>query len=296
MAPVVCIDGRLVRPEEAVVSVFDRGFLYGDSVYEVLRTHRGVPFQLEAHLTRLEQSAARIAMETPLPLERLREETLTIHQQSGFSESYLRIVVTRGSGKIGLDIALATEPRRIIVAEELSRMLPPPEVYRDGAEVAVVGVRKNLREAVDPAAKTGNYLNSVMALAEARRSGAYEALMLDHQGRLTEGASSNVFLVIAGLLLTPSLEVGILKGVTRTVVLDLAREAGIPALELPLTADTLERAEEVFITSSIREIVPITRVDGRRVGNGRPGRLTERLQSLFGARVERDVARVHDRR
>jgi branched-chain amino acid aminotransferase len=241
---------------------------------------------METHLHRLEESAARIAMGGPLPLAELSKETLETHRRSGHAESYLRQVITRGSGKIGLDIALAEGPRRIVIAQDLAEMMPDPELYEEGAEIALVSVRKNLRAAIDPLAKTGNYLNSVMALAEARRRGAYEAIMLNANDVVTEGSSSNIFLAIGGLLLTPSLDVGILKGVTRTVVIEVAKAAGLRVLEIPLTAELVRTADEAFLTSSVREIVPVVRVDGAPIGSGKPGPITARVRALFAEYVD----------
>ena len=290
MGMIVSIDGVMVSPDQAVVSVFDRGFLYGDSVYEVIRTYGGVPFELEAHLTRLYGSAARIAMTVPFPREQLAEEVTATHRASGNVDSYLRVMVTRGSGPIGLDIALARSPRRVMIAQDVRDVVPPRTAYEDGVEIALVSVRRNLRTALDPQAKTGNYLNSVMALAEARGRGAFEAVMLDHNDVVTEGASSNIFLVLGGSLYTPPVEVGILVGVTRTVVLRVARRSGIDVREEPLSAETIHEAEEAFITSSIREVVPVVRVDGRSIGSGRPGTVTSRLRELFDGYVAEYVS------
>lgn len=281
MGTTVVLDGRLVLPAEAAISVFDRGFLYGDSVYEVLRTYGGVPFEMDAHLERLAGSAARIGMQLPFSAEIFEREVALAHTESKNPDSYVRIIVTRGGGKIGLDPALAEAPRRVIIAEDVTKMSPPKSAYTDGVEIALVGVRKNLRSAIDPQAKTGNYLNSVMALAEARASGAYEAVMLDHQGFITEGSSSNVFLVIGGLVFTPPIDVGILKGVTRTAVLSVARNNGVRVLETQLAAAMIDEAEEMFITSSVREIVPVVRVNGHDVGSGKPGPVTQRIRALF---------------
>lgn len=291
MGTLVSIDGHIVPPEQATISIFDRGFLYGDSVYEVIRTYDGVPFELDHHLERLEGSAARISMTMPYSRAQLAEETLKTHAASGNADSYIRIVVTRGAGPIGLDIALAEAPCRIIVVKTLEGMRPGPSAYEDGVKIALVGVRRNLRAAIDPMAKTGNYLNSVMALAEARAAGAYEAVMLDHRDFVTEGASSNVFVVVGDVLLTPPVDAGILVGVTRSVVIEVARAAGLRVLELPFSAETLRRdADEVFITSSVREIVPVAQVDDARIGDGRPGPLTRRVMSLFADYVRAHVA------
>lgn len=287
MAIVVNMDGEIVAPEQARVSVFDRGFLYGDSVYEVVRTYGGRPFELDAHLRRLEGSAGRIALVLPWDRGRLSAEisrTLEAagHLEAGF-ESYVRIIVTRGAGEIGLDPALAVDPRTVILARPLEQ--PPAEAYAQGVKVAVVAVQRNLREAVDPAAKTGNYLNNVMALKEARDRGAYEALMLDHSGRIAEGSSSNVFAVCGGRVCTPPLDVGILEGVTRRVVLECAREEGLAVDETELGPADLRGAEEAFLTSTVREIVPITTVDDAPVGAGAVGPVTRRIQAAFRRRT-----------
>ncbi len=288
MGTVVSLNGILVDPDEARVSIFDRGFLYGDSVYEVVRTYDGVPFMLEAHLARLESSAARIGMRLPVPLSTFAEEVHTVHAASGNPDSYIRIVSTRGSGPLGLDPGLAEHPTHIVVAMPLNP--PAPSVYAEGAAVALVSVRRNLRDAIDPMAKTGNYLNSVMALAEAKKAGAYEAIMLDHRDYVTEGASSNIFAVLGDTILTPALDAGILEGITRSAVFSACQEGGLRVLELPLTEAALRSADEVFITSSIREIVPIVTVDGAPVGAGKPGPVYAQIRKLFDAFVARYVA------
>lgn len=290
MSTIVSIDGELMAAEDARISVFDRGFLYGDSVYEVVRTYSDVPFELDAHLDRLAGSAERIFMSLPTTLAQLAADVAATHAASKNADSYLRIVVTRGSGPIGLDISLATEQRRVVIAKDVREVRPKATVYRDGVEVALVGVRRNLRSAIDPRAKTGNYLNSVMALHEAKGKGAFEAVMLDHRDYVTEGASSNVFVVVGDLVLTPPLDAGILEGVTRRVVLKIARAHGIRVLELPLTAAALMQADELFITSSIREIVPVVRVDGAPIGAAKPGPMVAKLCELFAAYVKSYVA------
>lgn len=284
MSSRVSFNGRILLPEEAMVSVFDRGFLYGDSVYEVVRTYRGVPFELEAHLERLEASAARIGMRLPVPLEQIATEILATNAASELPDAYVRVVITRGAGEIGLDPALATDPSRLVYSLPLKT--PAPEVYERGVRLALVSVRRNLRSAVDPAAKTGNYLNSVLAVSEARAKNAFEAVMLDHRDFVTEGASSNVFAVIAGSLFTPALDVGILKGVTRTVVFEVAKKLGIRVLEAPMTEAMLKEADEVFITSTIREIVPVVKIDDLSIGTGAVGAVVKKIRAGFAAYVE----------
>lgn len=296
MGRIVNVDGALVAPEQAVVSVFDRGFLYGDSVYEVVRTYRGVLFELPAHLARLAESARRIALELPWTAERLAAESRRTVEASGNAESYLRVVVTRGEGELGLDPALSSGGRVVLIAQPLST--PPPEAYTRGVKLALVGeLGQHQREAIDPAAKTGNHLNAVLAMKAARERGAYEALLLDAAGRVTEAASANVFAVRGGGLATPPLAAGILEGVTRRVVLALAREVGVPAAEVELRPEDLYGADEAFITSTTRELVPVVRIargagDEVTVGAGRPGPVTLKLLSAFRARALREVEAI----
>lgn len=291
MKTVVNLAGSLVGPEEAHVSVFDRGFLYGDSVYEVIRTYGGRPFELGRHLERMRGSGERIGLELPLDdagFEREIERTL---REAGNDESYIRVVVTRGGGRIGLDTALAEEPLWLVIVMPIS--LPSAQTYAEGVKVQLVGVRKNLREAIDPRAKTGNYLNNVLALREAKAHGAYEAVMLDRAGRVTEGSTSNLFVVKDGRLITPPLEVGILEGVTRTVILELARELGIAAEERHLSPAELVGADEAMITSSVRESVPVVRVGIEEsehvLGAGVPGPVVRRITKAFRERAWRSV-------
>lgn len=294
MATLVNLDGALVPPAEAKVSVLDRGFLYGDSVYEVIRTYGGAPFEIGAHLARLAHSAERIGLaprwdgpRTALELAR----TLAAARALGpaptppdaapwnAGEWYVRVVMTRGAGEIGLDPALAVDPRAILVVQPLAG--PPARDYAQGVAAAIVGVRRASPAAVDPSAKTGAHLPHVLAIREARAAGAHEALLLDDGGFVTEGSSSNVFAVSGGRLRTPPLAAGILEGVTRGLVLRLAREEGVPVEEVPLRPEDLEAADEVFITSTMREILPVVRLGGRAVGAGRPGPVTERLHRAF---------------
>lgn len=292
MTSVVNLGGTLVPPAEAKVSVFDRGFLYGDSIYEVLRTYGGRPFEVEAHLARLAHSAERIGL-APLPWDAVRtaaeiDRTLAAAEPAlpdpgaapwNVGERYVRVVMTRGSGELGLDPALAAAPLALVIVTPLQA--PPARAYADGVKVAIVGVQQPSPRAVDPSAKTGAHLPHVLAVREARAAGAHEALLLDAEGFVTEGSSSNVFAVSGGTLRTPPLAAGILAGVTRGVVLGLARAEGVPVEEVPLRPSALAGADEVFITSTMREIVPVTRLGDAPVGSGRPGPVTERLHRAF---------------
>jgi branched-chain amino acid aminotransferase len=274
----VYIEGTIFAEEDAKVSVFDRGFLYGDSIYEVTRTFGGVPFALEEHLERLTRSARGIGLTLP-PLDVIRDAVRTTVAAGANPESYIRIVVTRGAGDVGLDPALADHTRLIVIVRQVHG--PDARMYTEGVEVAIVSVRRNLRTAIDPNVKSGNYLNNVLAVGEAKRKGAYESLMCDAEGRLAEGSSSNIFAVRKGEVQTPPLEVGILDGITRRKVLDQCGQHGIPAREVVLMPQDLAAADEAFLTSSIRGVLPIVRVDKKPVGSGAPGPVTRRVLELY---------------
>jgi len=281
----VYVDGEIVDEKNAVVSVFDRGFLYGDSVYEVTRTAGGRPVDGRRHLDRLERSAAAIGLELPARavVERAIDDTLAA---AANPDSYVRVIVTRGGGDIGLDPALADGPVLIVIVRPLE--LPPASFYTDGVEVALVDVRRNWRRALDPAIKSGNYLNNILGLREARGRGAYECVMLNSEGWLTEGSTSNIFIVRGGAVRTPALVHGLLAGITRGRLMELAEAEGHPAAEAHLGPDDLHRAEEAFLTSSLRGVMPVVRVDGGPVGSGAPGPVTQRLAATY----ERFVGRV----
>ena len=278
MTQKVHIDGKIVDAGEARVPVLDRGFLYGDSVYEVLRTFDGRPFGLDEHLERLEHSAAGLGMSI-MPRAEIRKAVLATLAAAGEPNAYIRIVVTRGAGELGLDPSFADAPRLIVIVRAAKP--PPPEAYQGGVEVALVGRSRGTVESVDPSVKSGNYLSSVLAVAEARKRGAYEAILCDAVGRLTEGSSSNFFLVRGGRVATPPLSVGLLEGITRRSVIAICRAAGIPVDELPLWPQDFKIADEAFITSSVRGVVPVVRVDGAPIGSGKPGPVTKQVLALY---------------
>jgi branched-chain amino acid aminotransferase len=286
--------GEIVDREHATVSVLDRGFLYGDSVFEAFRTYRGVPLFLPEHLERLAASCAAVAMPFP-PAREIADATLATIAAAeaadpAHGDSYVRVIVSRGEGEIGLDPALAegSGPRLVVLV--MTAKLPSRELYAEGAKLEIVGSRRSPRHAMDPKVKSSNYLNNVLALAEARKTGAYEAVMLDREGRILEGSTSNVFLARGGTLITPALEVGILEGITRRHVLELARVAGITVTEARPLPEDLETADEAFITSSIRGVLPMTRVGEHILSGGRPGPLTRRVMALYDELCAREAA------
>jgi branched-chain amino acid aminotransferase len=274
--------GGVRLPEEAKVSVFDRGFLYGDSVYETIATAHGRLFALDEHLTRLERSAARIGLRTPPRAEMERAIADTMAAASN-QESRVRIMVTRGVGALDLDPASADDPQLVVLVFPLNP--PSAEMYARGVSVAIVSMTRNSPQAIDPAVKSGNYLNNVLAVGEARRAGAYEAILCAADGSVAEGASSNVFVVDGGAVRTPALSVGILDGITRGKVIELCRANRFAIREERILPDQLRGAAEVFITSATRSILPVTRVDDCTIGKGLPGPVTRRLMDLFAELV-----------
>src|SRR6185437_535272 len=281
MTRIASIDGALSQPDEAKVSVYDRGFLYGDSVFETIRTYAGEPFALDEHMARLARSAAKVGIAMPLPPADFGMEVRRAVRAARNPESSARIMLTRGSGPLGLDPALAAAPLRVVLVEPLAP--PPAALYRDG--VAVVTVRTERAADAAQGAKVGNYLASMLALKEAKSRGAHEALILDTAGHVVEGTTSNVFVVRRGEITTPPEQANILPGITRAHLLDVAAELGRPVHLAALTPADLASADEVFISSSLREVLSVVRVDDRPVGGGRPGPVTRALHAAFRARV-----------
>jgi branched-chain amino acid aminotransferase len=278
----VHVGGRICAPEDAKVSVLDRGFLYGDSVYETIGTVGGRLFAFEEHLDRLERSAARLALRLPAR-DVLRAAVHETVAAAGNAESRVRVIVTRGAGKLDLDPASADDPQLVVIVQPLGG--PTPEMYERGVAVAIVSITRNAPGALDPAIKSGNYLNNLLALGEARRrSGAHEAILCAPSGSVAEGSTSNVFAVVRGEVRTPALGVGILEGITRSKVLELCRRHGIPHAEVPfMSPEELRRADEAFLTSAARGVLPVSTVDDRPLGDGRPGPVTRRLMALYAA-------------
>jgi branched-chain amino acid aminotransferase len=291
---VLCnVEGKLVPPEQAMVPVLDRGFLYGDSVYEVVRTYGGRAFEMERHLVRMEKTAHRIDLTLP-PRETILRELQRTLDAAGNAEAYARIVVTRGIGEFGLSPFLARGEHRLVVI--VRPLVPiPEEQYEGGLRMAIAKTRRNPPQALDPALKTGNYLNNILAVKEAHEAGADDAILLDLAGRVTEGSTSNVFFVQRGVLVTPPLDLGMLEGVTRAVFIGIARDQGFLVHEEPHGPEALAAADEVFMTSTLREAMPVTSLvflessgdQVRQVADGKPGPVAKRLRTAFRSYVER---------
>lgn len=274
----VYIDGAILEPEAAMVPVTDRGFLYGDSVYEVMRTSGGKPVDLAPHLDRLEHSAHAIALTLPGRDQIVAAIRATL-DAAGNAESYVRVIVTRGSGEIGLDTALADKPRVIVMVRPLKR--PAAEVYRKGIKLQCVYLDPTGGRAVAAGIKTGNYLTNIMAMHEARATGADDALICDADGRVSEGSSFNVFVVQGERILTPARDVGLLAGITRERIILLARGHGIEVVETMLRPDDVRHADEVFITSTIRGVLPVAMVDETPLRAPLVGPMTQRITALY---------------
>lgn len=286
----VFIDGKSCAGPEARVSVFDRGFLYGDSVFETIRTYGGRPFALDEHLTRLWRSAELVFIPIPCSRDTLRAEVEVALKAAGNDESYIRVMITRGQGELGLDPNLAQVPLRVIIVGPLHP--PKPEVYEVGAGAVTFRTLRPSDATIAEGAKIGNYLVAVLAMREAKAASANEALIVDREGRVVEGASSNVFIVRDGVLVTPPLEAGILAGVTRERALRAADLLGIEVRFLVPTVEEVLGAEEVMVSSSIRELLPIVSVDGAAIGNGAVGDVTRRLRVAFRQVIAAEMART----
>lgn len=275
----VYVNGKFMPKEEAVVSVFDHGYLYGDGIYETLRAYEGRIFLLGKHLARLKQSADAISLHLPLSIEKIGDalrESLTVNK---LREAYLRIQVSRGAGDIGLDPALCPAPSMVIITKPFKDY--PAELYEKGVALSIVGIRRNHPLSLNPAIKSTNFLNNILAKIESLKAGAYEGILLNWEGYVAEGTISNIFLVKKGVLYTPSLETGILEGVTRNLVMHLARKERITVKEALLKPKELKDADECFITNTTVEVLPVTSVDGAPVGTGAPGVVAKTLLAAY---------------
>jgi len=277
MAATVNVNGRVSDQERAVISVFDHGFLYGEGIYETLRTYNGQPFLFDRHMRRLRTSAGMLALSVPLSDAQIDErfrETVSAAGLGGDTqrEAYIRILVTRGIGELTYDPAATPDPSIIVIVKP--HVDPPREVFERGVKVALVPIVRNHPGSVNPLIKSNNLLNNALAMQEAFRRGGYEGVMRNFKGELAECTQSNLFIVKNGAALTPPIDAGLLAGITRAFLFEVGGEAGIPVREAVLGDDDLFHADESFLTSTTREVVPIVRVDDRVIGTGKPGPVT----------------------
>ncbi|TET47680.1 branched-chain-amino-acid transaminase [Candidatus Aerophobetes bacterium] len=275
----IYIDGKFLPEEEAKISVFDHGFLYGDGVFEGIRAYGGRVFKLEEHLTRLWDSARAINLTIPLSKDELREKILETLRHNKLKDAYLRLLVSRGKGDLGLDPRKCPRSSLIIIAHKIS--VYPEDFYEKGLEVIVASTRRNAPSALNARIKSLNYLNNILAKIEANFQGMGEAIMLSQDGYVAEGAADNIFVVKDGELLTPPTWIGILKGITRDVVIELAEKEGLPVKEETFTPFSLYSCHECFLTGTAAEIIPVTKVDGKIIGEGKAGPITKKLIEKF---------------
>jgi branched-chain amino acid aminotransferase len=282
----VFVNGRISDGASASISVFDHGFLYGEGVYETLRTFRGEPFLFDRHLARLRRSAGMMALPVPFSdaecLQHVRD-TMAAHHAHDAGEKYIRILLTRGIGELSYRLDACATPSVVIIVKTLD--VPPDAWFTEGIKVALVSVRRNHPQALNPMIKSNNLLNLALAMQEAYAHGADEALMQNQAGELVECSQSNFFLVRDGRVLTPPLSAGLLPGITRQFVLDLAAEIGLPAAEATLTPADLPLASEAFLTGTTRDVTPIVAVDGKPIGTGKPGPVSKKLLDAFRAKI-----------
>jgi branched-chain amino acid aminotransferase len=279
MTPKIWINGKYFDKPDAKVSVYDHGFLYGDGVFEGIRVYEGKVFRLREHVERLYESSRAIKLEIPISREQMIEAVQDAVKANAKKDGYIRLVVSRGAGYLGLDPRKTTDPQVIIIVDDIS--LYPAELYDNGMEIATVATIRNHPNALNPRIKSLNYLNNILAKIEAIQAGCLEALMLNHKGEVAECTGDNIFLVKRGVLRTPSIEAGILEGITRNAVIELARAAGTEVQECPLTRHDIYAADECFLTGTAAEVIPVVKCDARPIGNGKPGPMTRQLRERF---------------
>jgi branched-chain amino acid aminotransferase len=279
----VYLDGHFVAREQARVSIYDHGFLYGDGIYETMRAYEGKLFLLKRHLARLKHSADAISLKLPLPLKKIGDALNESLRVNKLREAYVRLHISRGPGEIGLDPALCVAPTMVIITKPFHDY--PAAYYERGVAAAIVKTRRNHPLALPPSIKGTNFLNNILAKIEAVKARAYEGIMLNWEGYVAEGTISNIFTVKKGVLYTPHLDTGILEGVTRDLVLRLAKRNKIPVREAMLRPKNLLSADESFITNTTMEIMPVTTMDKKKIGKGLPGPVTAALHQAYQMEV-----------
>jgi branched-chain amino acid aminotransferase len=286
----IYLDGNYVDEADAKISVFDHGLLYGDGVFEGIRLYAGNLFRLEQHLERFEWSAKAILLKIPIGREELAQVIAETCRKNGLKDAYIRLVVTRGVGDLGLAPWLCPKPTVFVIASRIS--LYPAEHYENGLAIVTVPTRRIGPGALPATIKSLNYLNNILAKIEAKQFGALEAVMLNEQGYVAECTADNVFIVHKGEILTPSAAQGALRGITRGAVFDIARDLGLPVRDADLTRYDLWCADECFLTGTGAEVIPVVKLDGREIGDGRPGPLTRRVAEAFRARAPVEGVRI----
>lgn len=290
MGLIIYLDGKFVPEEEAKVSVFDHGFLYGDGVFEGIRAYHNRVFRLKQHIDRLYDSAKAINLTIPLSKEEMIEVVLETCRRNNLSDCYIRTIVSRGKGDLGLDPRKCPMPSVINIASSIS--LYPDELYETGLDVVTVPTRRNIPEGLNPRIKSLNYLNNIMAKIEANMAGVPEAIMLTQEGYVAECTGDNIFIVRDNIIKTPSTHLGALEGVTRNAVMELAEKRGMKVQEAVLTRYDLFTADEAWLTGTAAELIPVVRVDARIIGNGKPGPVFDTLLKDFRELVKQDGIKI----
>jgi branched-chain amino acid aminotransferase len=275
----IYISGKLYDKADAKISVYDHGLLYGDGVFEGMRSYSGKVFRLAAHLDRLWDSARAIWLEIPISKEEMARAVNDTLATNGIKDGYIRLIVTRGAGALGLDPNRCSDPQVIVIADHIQ--LYPKEMYDQGLSIITASTIRNHSAALSPRIKSLNYLNNIMAKIEGLQAGCVEALMLNAKGEVAECTGDNIFIVRDGTLLTPPIDAGILEGITRDAVIDIAGELKIPVQQIPLVRHDIFIADECFLTGSAAEIIPVVKLDSRKIGDGKPGPLTRKLTERF---------------
>jgi branched-chain amino acid aminotransferase len=275
----IYMNGELVPKEEAKVSVYDHGLLYGDGVFEGIRAYHGKVFRLAEHVDRLYQSARAIMLEIPIPPSQMAADIEKTVKANGFTDCYIRVVITRGAGALGLDIRKTSNPQVIIIADMIQ--LYPPELYEKGLDIVSVSTIRNHPNALNPRIKSLNYLNNILAKIEGQLAGCVEALMVNHKGEVAECTGDNIFVVRKKEIITPPLDAGILEGVTRNAVIEIARKAGYETHERAMTRHDVYTSDEVFLTGTAAEVIPVVKVDNRPIGTGKPGPIFQDIKARF---------------
>jgi branched-chain amino acid aminotransferase len=283
---IIYLNGEFVPKDKAVVSVFDHGLLYGDGVFEGIRAYHGRVFKLGEHLDRLYEGARAICLEIPITKDEMQEVVLETLRRNNLKDAYIRLVVTRGVGDLGLDPRKC--PKAFVFCITASIVLYPDELYKKGLSVITVSTRRNIPTACIPRVKSLNYLNNIYAKMEANLSGVPEAIMLNNEGYVAEATGDNIFIVKKGILITPPASAGILEGITRNAVMDIARQKGIPVEEKMFTLFDVYTADEVFLTGTAAEVIPCINVDGRVIADGKPGEMTWELIADFHELIKTD--------
>ncbi|HWE39517.1 MAG TPA: branched-chain-amino-acid transaminase [Isosphaeraceae bacterium] len=279
----VYINGKLYDKADAKVSVYDHGLLYGDGVFEGIRSYAGRVFRLDDHVDRLYASARAIHLVIPMAKEQMARAVVDTLAVNKLTDGYIRLLVTRGAGSLGLDPRKTTDPQIIIITDSIS--LYPQEFYEHGLKIVTAGTMRNHPAALNPRVKSLNYLNSILAKIEATNAGCFEALMLNHKGEIAECTGDNIFVARDGVLHTPSVDAGILEGITRAAVIELAEMAGVKVVERAMDRYDVYTADECFLTGTAAEVIPVVECDGRPVGLGKPGPITRDLRKRFHALV-----------